>query len=260
MSFPTVQLALRLRMVSTLITAAGMVAVIVMVGALFPAVGDSIGKLDLPEGVSELLGGADYGTLTGWMRSEIGAVYGPLVIAAVAITSAAALTAGEEEDRILPLVLAHPVTRGALVLAKAVAVAVAVLLIALGTLVGLVAGVAIGGGGAPVGHLAALAIHLVFFGLTMGALSLAVAAATGRKGVAIGAASAFGVLSFLINGFAPLVGGLTWLKYLSPFYYYAGSDPIGTGVDLSHLAVLAIATAALTATAVWLFPRRDVRG
>ena len=53
-----------------------MVLVIVMVGALFPAVGGSIGKLDLPDGVTELLGGADYGTLAGWMRSEIGAVYG----------------------------------------------------------------------------------------------------------------------------------------------------------------------------------------
>ena len=80
-----------------------MVLVIVMVGALFPAVGGSIGKLDLPEGVTELLGGADYGTLAGWMRSEIGAVYGPLVIAAVAITAAAALTAGEEEAGIMTM-------------------------------------------------------------------------------------------------------------------------------------------------------------
>jgi hypothetical protein len=58
-----------------------MALVILMVGALFPAVGDSIGKLDLPEGVTTLLGGADYGTITGWMRSEIAAVYGPLVVA-----------------------------------------------------------------------------------------------------------------------------------------------------------------------------------
>ena len=63
----------------------GMTLVIIMVGALFPAVGGSIGKLDVPEGVAELLGGADYGTIAGWMRSEIGAIYGPLVIAVVAI-------------------------------------------------------------------------------------------------------------------------------------------------------------------------------
>jgi ABC-2 type transport system permease protein len=259
MSGATFELALRLRMTSTLVTAAGMAAVIIMVGALFPAVGGSIGKLNLPEGVTELLGGADYGTLTGWMRSEIGAVYGPLVIAGVAITSAATLTAGEEEDRILGLLLAHPIRRRALILAKAAAVAAAVVLIALGTFAGLVAGVTIGGGGVALGRLAALAIHLIFFGLIMGALSLLVAVTTGRKGLAVGVASAFGILSFLINGFAPLVDALNWLKYLSPFYYYAGSDPIGTGVDVGHLAVLAAVTAGLVIAALALFPKRDLR-
>jgi hypothetical protein len=94
-----------------------MALVILMVGALFPAVGDSIGKLDLPEGVTTLLGGADYGTITGWMRSEIGAVYGLLVVAFTGI-SVAAGTAGEEEAGILALTLAHPIERSRLLLAK----------------------------------------------------------------------------------------------------------------------------------------------
>jgi hypothetical protein len=51
--------------------------------------------------VAQLLGGADYGTITGWYRSEMGSVYGPLLIAAVAITGASAGISGEEEDRIL---------------------------------------------------------------------------------------------------------------------------------------------------------------
>ena len=89
-----------------------MATVILLVGALFPSVGDSIGKLHVPEGVANLLGGADYSTITGWMRSEIGAIYGPLVIAASGIAAAVAITAGEEEGGILALVLAHPIERG----------------------------------------------------------------------------------------------------------------------------------------------------
>jgi hypothetical protein len=42
-------MAMRLRLLSTMLTAAGMLSVILMVGALFPAVGGSIAKLDLPE-------------------------------------------------------------------------------------------------------------------------------------------------------------------------------------------------------------------
>lgn len=260
MSDPTFKLAVRLRLRSTALTAAGMALVIVMVGALFPAVGDSIGKLDLPDGVADLLGGADYGTLAGWMRSEIGAVYGPLVVGATAITAAAASIAGEEESGILGVVLAHPIARTRLVLSKGAAMATGVLTVAFGTWLGLVAGVAVAGGGIGLDRLAALAVHLAFFGLATGALALALAGLTGRRAVAAGGAAAFAVVGFLINGFAPLVDGLSWLKYLSPFYYYAGHDPIGRGIDLTDLAVLGAATAVLLLAAALGFERRDLRG
>jgi ABC-2 type transport system permease protein len=259
MSAPVFTMALRLRLVATALTMLGMAAVILMVGALFPAVGGSIGKLDLPQGVADLLGGADYGSITGWMRSEVGAVYGPLVLAAIAITGAVGTTAREEEDGILGLTLAYPITRSRLLLAKAAAVAVTVLAVALGTFVGLTAGVAAAGGGIGIGELAALVLHLAFFGLALGALALALAAVTGRAAVASGGAAAFGVLAFLVNGFAPLVDGIGWLKYLSPFYYCTGHDPIANGVHLADLAVLAAATVALTAVAVVGFTRRDLR-
>ena len=114
-------------------------------------------------------------------------------------------------------------------------------IVAAGTWLGLLAGVAVAGGGIGVGDMAALALHLAFFGFTLGAIALALAGLTGRKPVAIGAAAAVGVLGFLINGFAPLVDGLTWLKYVSPFYYYSGHDPLGSGIDVVDLAVLGAA-------------------
>ena len=122
MSWPTIKMALRLRWVSTASGGLGLIAVLIVVGALFPAVGHTIGKLNIPKGVSQLLGGADYGTITGWYRSEIGSIYGPLVIGGLAIAGAVAATAGEEEDRILALVLAHPIRRARLIAAKAAAI------------------------------------------------------------------------------------------------------------------------------------------
>jgi ABC-2 type transport system permease protein len=252
-------MGVRLRLTGTALTALGMALVIVMVGALFPSVGDSIGKLDLPQGVSELLGGADYSTIAGWMRSEIGAVYGPLVVAATGITGAAGSTAGEEEDGILGLTLAYPIRRARLMLAKAAAVAVCVALVALGTLIGLIAGVAVAGGGIGLGHLTALALHLAFFGWAIGALALALAGATGRRAVAAGGAAAVAIAGFLVNGFAPLVDGLHWLQYLSPFHYYAGHDPLGRGVHLGDLAVLGGAAIILTIAAAVALERRDLR-
>lgn len=255
---PVLKMAVRLRLLATVLSALGMALVILMVGALFPAVGDSIGKLDLPEGVATLLGGADYGTLTGWMRSEIGAVYGPLVVAFTGISVAAAL-AGEEETGVLALTLAYPVERSRVVLARAAATAISVAVVALGTFVGLVAGVAVAGGGIGLANIGALTLHLAFFGWAVGACSLALAAWTGRRALAVGVAAAVALLGFLLNGLAPLIDTVEWLKYLSLFYYYEGHDPIGNGIDVGDLAVVGALTSALTALSVAGLRQRDLR-
>ncbi len=259
MSWPAFQIALRLRLSAAITAAIGLIAVQLAVGALFPAVGHAIGKLNIPKGVAQLLGGADYGTITGWFRSEIGSVYGPLVIAAIAITGASATTAGEEEDRILALVLAHPITRSRLVAAKAAAIGAVVLIVAAGTWAGMIFGVALGGGGIGLGHITALALHLACFGFAAGALALALAAGTGRRSLAAGVAAGVAILGWLINGFAPLVGAIAWLKYLSFFYYYAGHDPLTQGVGIGDIIVLVGLTLLLTVLAMAGIERRDLR-
>jgi ABC-2 type transport system permease protein len=259
MSWAATRITLRLRLLGTLSSAVGLVAVMAAVGALFPAVGHTIGKLDVPTGVANLLGGADYGTISGWFRSEIAEIYGPLVVAALAITGAAAATAGEEDDRILALVLAHPIRRSRLIAAKATAIGLLVVIVASAVWVGLIVGVAAGGGGITLAHMAALALHLAFFGLATGALALALGAATGRRSLASGGAAAIAILGWLVNSFAPLVGAISWLRYLTLFYYYAGHDPLTGGVNAVGLIVLGLVTLALTATAIIGFEHRDLR-
>jgi ABC-2 type transport system permease protein len=256
----TIRLTLRLRLASTASGAVGLIAVMVLVGALFPAVGHTIGQLNLPKGVSKLLGGADYGTITGWFGSEIGSVYGPLVIAGLAVAAAAGITAGEEESRIVALVLAHPITRRRLVAAKGAAVAAIVLVIAFATWIGMVLGVAAGGGGISVEHITAFTVQLAFFGLASGALALALGAGTGRHSLTVGASAGVLIAGWLVNGFAPIVGATDWLKYLSLFYYYTGHDPLSRGIDPGGIVILATLTVLLAALAVVGFERRDLRG
>jgi ABC-2 type transport system permease protein len=252
-------MTLRLRLPFAATAVFGLIAVLLVVGALFPAVGHSIGKLAIPKGVAQLLGGADYGTITGWYRSEMASIYGPLLIAAVAIIGASASTAGEEEDRILGLVLAHPVERSRLIVAKAAAIATIVVIVAIACWVGLIAGVALAGGGITVGHLAAYCLQLAFFGFVTGAVALAFGAGSGRRALANAAAAGVAVIGWLINGFAPLVSGLGWLKYLSLFYYYEGNDPLAHGVDVPNMIVLGAVTLLLTAVAAVSIGQRDLR-
>jgi len=121
------------------------------------------------------------------------------------------------------------------------------------------AGVAAAGGGIAAGKLAALALHLAAFGWATGGLALAIGATTGRRAAASGGAAAFSVLGFLVNGFAPLVDSVAWLRYFSPFHYYAEHDPLARGAGTGDLAVLCGAALVLTAVAVVGFGRRDLR-
>ena len=181
------------------------------------------------------------------------------MIGGLAIAGAVAATAGEEEDRILGLVLAHPIKRSRLVGAKALAIAAVVVAIALATWAGMIVGVAIGGGGIGVGHITAFCLQLAFFGFATGALAVALGAGTGRRALAAGGAAGVAILGWLINGFAPLVSALDWLKYLSPFYYYAGHDPLTAGVDVGGLVVLGVVGLVLTALGMAGIERRDLR-
>ncbi len=260
MSAALIRVSLRLRAPAALIASAGMVAVLLAVGALFPSVGHAIGRLSLPQSVVNLLGGADYATVTGWFRSEIGSVYGPLVVGSLAISGAAALTAGEEEERIMALLLSYPVSRTRLLAARAVAVMLVVAIISIGILIGLLAGVAAAGGGIAFTHMVALTVQIAGFGLAVGALALALAAASGRRSLAVGVSAAVAVLGWLVNSFAPLVSDLGWLRYLSFFHYYAAQDPLGRGFDLPGLAVLLGIAVLLTGLAALALERRDLRG
>lgn len=254
------KMELRLRARTVISAAVGLIALTAVVGALFPSLGDSIGELDLPEGVGDLLGGSDFSTIAGWLQTEITSVYGPLVFAGVAIVAATATTAGEEEDHILGLILAHPVSRSGLLLAKAAAIAVMLVVLAIAVFAGMLLAVALAGGGIAAGNLAGAALHLLMLALAVGSLALALAAGTGRRALAAGATAGVTMVMFLVNGFSPSIEAISWLKYLTIFHYYAGHDPFTTGVDVGGLAVLAAISVALTAAAVAGFARCDLRG
>jgi ABC-2 type transport system permease protein len=254
-----IDMDLRLRARTVILAGIGLICLTAMLGALFPSLGGSIGHLNLSKSVSGLIGGSDFSTITGWLRTEVTSIYGPLVFSGIAITAAASTIAGEEEDRILPLILAQPVPRPRLLIAKAAAIALLLVGLAVAMFAGMLLAVALAGGGVSAGNLAAAALHLLLLSLSVGSLALALAAGTGRRGTAAGVAATITLVMFLVNGIAPAVGGIAWLKYLTLFYYYEGHNPLTDGVYLPGLAVLAAFAVVLTAAAVAGFANRDLR-
>lgn len=260
MSAAILGLELRFRARAVASAALGLVALTALVGSLYPSLGDSIADVEIPKEIGDFIGGGDLATIQGWLRAEIMAVYGPVVFAVIAITSATATTAGEEEGHVFALVLAKPVPRRRLLLAKAAAIALLLGALSVAVLVGLRIAVAIAGGNVATAHLAAASLHLLAFGLGVGALALALGAGTGQRGLAAGVAAGITLVMYLVNGIAPVSDATSWLGYLTLFHYYEGGDPIANGIDAAGLAVLVLVTTVLLSVAVVAFERRDLRG
>lgn len=243
-------------------TGAVLGVVAVMVVALYPSIGRSLSDLaeQLPPAVVNLLGGASTSTLTGWVELEYVSILGPFALLLLGAALGAGWLAGAEEQGTAGLVLSTPATRRAVVLA-ALAAGVPLLGLTAGlSAVGLLVGDAlVAEGRLDTAGVLATHVQLLALGVLGLALALAAGALTGRRAVALAAVGVVGVVSYLVDGFAPTVDGLAWLEDLSAFSWAVGSHPLRTGVDPAGLALLLVASAVLAVVAVVAHDRRDLQ-
>ena len=214
---------------------------------------------ELPEAFRSLVGidaDADVGALA---YNAVYSSYGALVLFSLALALGSGAIAGEERKGTIGLLLANPRSRTQVVLAKGAALITVSafgvgLLWAGGVLVPALLDVDVSGQ-----DLGALMVHMFAGALFFGFLALAVGAATGKSGLAVGVSAGLMVLSFFAVGFLPLFENVADLAKLFPWYYFNGSEPLVNGVDWAHIAVLLSGAAVLGAAALVGVNRRDLR-
>lgn len=243
----------------------GMIGTALMLASFYPtirATGEDLNSYieNLPEGIRALVlaGGGDFTSGPGYLNAELFSFMLPLLVLVFSVEVGASVLAGEEREGRLELVVASPVTRRRIVLEKLAALLLGMLGLGVVLWAALAAGVELWD--VPVEHVnvAAGCAMAVLLGWVFGALAVAVGAATGKRGMAVGVPAAVGVATYLVHGLAPLSDALEFWQPLSPFYYYNASEPIRNGLDLGHAAVLLGLTVILGAAAVALFERRDL--
>jgi beta-exotoxin I transport system permease protein len=194
----------------------------------------------------------------GYLQGTLFALLGPLLVAMMAVAAGARAIAGDEEAGSLELLLAHPVSRTRLLLERTGALAAAVTVLGLVIWATTVAAVAVADLGIGAGRLAATTLGLVLLALGFGTVALAAGAASGRRGLTLGVSAAVAVAAYLANTVAPQVDALKGVEKWSPFHWYLGGDPLRTGADLGHLALLAAIPLVMVALALWRLNRRDI--
>jgi ABC-2 type transport system permease protein len=243
---------------------AGMCALLAIA---YPTVRDN-NELDktfanLPPSVEALLGLSGGNLLSspvGYLDSQFFANILPIMLLVFAVGLAAWSVAGDETAGSLELLLANPISRirvalarfGALILLMAGLTVVCIAaLIALAPLTGLDTGL-------PAGHVAAGTIACALLALTFAAVAFAVGAATGSRSAALGAASALAVAGYVLEGLAQQVHVLHPIGVVNPWHWLLANDPLRHGLTWRTWIPPVVAVAVMTVLSLPRFARRDI--
>ncbi len=185
-----------------------------------------------------------------------------LVIALWPILSESRFLRGEEERGSIDVLVSVPRSRVRVAIEKVAAMWTALVLMAV--IVGLVglAGAAKTASDVTIASTLGYALNLALIAAFFGALSLLVSQFTQERRTAAGVTSALLLVFAVMDMVHRVAPSAAWISRLSPVYYYNLSKPLipGYGIDATGVVVLFVLTLALTASAVWLFARRDLGG
>ena len=242
----------------------GIAAYIALVAAIFPSI-ESSPDFDkrvenYPDILKSLFGissGADITSGAGYLDVELFSFMLPLLVLVLAVGSGARAFAGEEDAGRLELVLAYPVRRHSVVLAKGAAVAAeigvvcscaGITMLVFDQIVDLQLSYA---------RLFGALLSLASLGLLYGWLALSVGAAVPSRAFAIGVPAGAAAAAYLVSGLHALAGWLDPFRFLSPFWL-VGSSPLQKGADDVGLIVVATVAIGVLLAGAFLVERRDL--
>ncbi|MFC1949235.1 ABC transporter permease [Chloroflexota bacterium] len=205
------------------------------------------------------IGGGTFNTPEGFFQLEIFGLMAPAALMIVGIKLGAGALSGEESHHTMGLLLANPIPRHKVILEKSLAMVICAIITGIATFAGVVAGSLLGRLGMDIGNIAATCLLVTLLGLVFGALALALSAATGQGKIAVFGSIGVALVSYITSSFLPLSESLAGYAKWSPYYYFLGSDPLVTGMDWGHGAILAGITLGLVVLSIVLFQRRDLR-
>lgn len=253
------RLDLRLRRRSATSYAAGMALYTLIVVALYPSFKNSTSLDSLSGSTAAALFGVT-GKLTspgGWLNGNIYGNFFPLIMLLMTIGYGAACLAGQDEDGTLALMATLPVRRQAIVFQKVTAMTLQALFLAATVTVCVLIGrsfqLTVG-----LGDAIATAVALTLMGLDFGVITMAVGAATGQRGTALGIGAGLAAASYLLSSLASTISAIRPGRYLSLFYWSAGNEQITRGVSIVDFTVLIVVGLCALSVAVAAFRRADL--
>lgn len=227
---------------------------------MYRAMGSTIGDFSasFPQTMLDMFGGGSLATTAGFMHLEVFGMVAPAAVIVVGAVAASSGIAGEERFRRMSLLLAQPISRARTYWTVAAAMALYVVFVSVALFLGTWAGTVVSGQSIQLNHLFHAVLLLALLGCFFGALTLLVAAATGRSSSAVWTTTAIAVATYF--GYTLLLAaGHEGAAWWSPFRPYLYGPPLMEGMEWWQPVWLALGTVVLVVAGWPLFARRDIR-
>ncbi|GLW29316.1 ABC transporter permease subunit [Actinoplanes regularis] len=212
----------------------------------------------LSKGMLDFFGVTDLVSPAGYLQASIFSLLGPLLTLFCAITLMARTIPRPEEDGGMELLLTVPLSRTRFAWQRlAAAGAVATGVSALPGIVLLIV-VPVTGMDIAMSYVTAASAGLVALTWCFGGIAFLVGAVSGRRATVLAVTGALAAATYMAHVISGMAGGWHWLRWISPFHYFIGTDPLHTGWHPAHLSALVAVGVGATIAGVILFDRRDV--
>ena len=255
----TVSLTSRWR--STLIWSISMALLALMFAALYESFAGEIEDMaDIAPAAMEAIwgGNLDYvDTPAGWLGLELYGIFLPMVLAIIGVSSGASAIGNEEDSGTLELLLASPVGRTRIVVEKYLSVSAQLAIIGISVWFGVALGTLLFPFEVSLTHVLGATLMGWLFGTTISSFTMCVQSIIGKKGVAIGFGAGFVASSYIANILSKLINGVSYLKYVSIFYYYDGANVLIEGLKIESVMVLLASSIITFIISIRFFRVRD---
>ncbi|HVX47896.1 MAG TPA: DUF2705 family protein [Candidatus Saccharimonadales bacterium] len=260
---PIIKWTLMQRRWSMLWWSIGIISLVVLTLAFYPTIHNQAAQLNksfggLSNSTLALFGGTDFFSPVGYLNSQLIYLMLPLLLAILGIGLGSSLIGREESEGTIELLLARPVSRTKLLIAKVLAGGLNILIVtAIGSAVTILMAEAVNIG-IPAGNIAAACFACFMLVLTFSSLAFLLAATGRGRSAAIGISVVYALGGYIIGSLASTVHWLKGPSLIFPYHYYRSADILRGTFDWTSIIFFAAFTLGCIVVAWFSFRRRDV--
>jgi ABC-2 type transport system permease protein len=263
---PIVRWGLRQRCSYSVWWTIGVTAFVALELSFFPAFKNQAAQLNhtidqLPASVQSLIGGSggNYFSAENYLNSRVFYLVIPILFAVLMISLGSSLLAREERDGTLELLLARPISRGRLLLGKALSGLAITGIIALISLIACIVLSRVVGLPNSAAEITAAMLLSYLLCLVFGAFAFMLTAIGGlARSASVGLTTFFFAASYILTGLVSSAEWLRWPARLLPYYYFKPEAMLSGNYQWSTLIGYAAAVSVFGIIAYFGFRRRDI--